>query len=96
MIYRFEAPLWLYSGGGAWHFLTLPVEVGAGLKAMTGRTPGWGSIRVVVTVGETRWRTSVFPDRKSGSFLLPVKADVRRAEGLAAGDTAHVTLEIEA
>ena len=96
MIYEFEAPLWLYSGSGAWHFLTLPVEVGTGLKALRGPARGWGMVRVAVTIGRTRWSTSAFPDKTSGSFLLPVKAAVRRAEGLAPGDTVRVTLEMDA
>ena len=94
MIYEFEAPLWLYSGSAAWHFVTLPVEVGAGLRALRGPARGWGMVRVAATIGQTRWTTSVFPDKTSGGFLLPVKAAVRRAEGLVAGDTVQVTLEM--
>jgi len=32
------------------------------------------------------WSTSVFPDASSGSYLLPVKAAVRRTEGIDHGD----------
>jgi hypothetical protein len=37
--------------------------------------------------------TSVFPS-SSGSYLLPVKKPVRRAEGLEAGDVVTVELEL--
>ena len=55
---------------------------------------GFGSRRVEVTVGLTTWRTSIFPDKESGSFLLPVKADVRKQEQLDDGDpvTVYMTL----
>jgi len=101
MIYVFEAPVWLYSAaeGGAWRFITVPVDVSAGLKALggpaRGQRRGWGMIRVTVTIGQTRWRTSVFPDKTSGGFLLPLKAAVRKAENLGVGDVARVTLELE-
>ncbi|TKD39151.1 MAG: DUF1905 domain-containing protein, partial [Mesorhizobium sp.] len=43
----------------------------------------------------TRWRTSLFPDKKSGSLLLPIKTAVRVREGLRAGDTANLTIEMQ-
>ncbi|MFP5290201.1 MAG: DUF1905 domain-containing protein, partial [Actinomycetes bacterium] len=42
----------------------------------------------------SEWATSVFPDSKMGCYLLPVKKAVRQAEGLAAGSTARVQLEL--
>jgi Domain of unknown function (DUF1905) len=40
------------------------------------------------------WRTSIFPDSARKAYVLPVKRAVRTAEGLAAGDTAAVTVEL--
>ena len=54
---------------------------------------GFGSVRVEVTIGEVRWRTSVFP-QKAGGYILPVKADVRRRAGIAAGDEVSFELDI--
>jgi hypothetical protein len=92
MKYETEAELWRWSGG-SWHFLTLPPEVSEGLKALRGSPKGFGSMRIEATVGKTSWRTSVFPT-KSGDFLLPVKADVRKKENLAPGDTVKVAVEV--
>ncbi|MGB7880788.1 MAG: DUF1905 domain-containing protein, partial [Ilumatobacteraceae bacterium] len=55
---------------------------------------GFGSVRVEVTVGSTTWRTSIFPDTKSESFVLPVKQAVRLAEGLGDGSPVVVILAI--
>ena len=41
---------------------------------------GFGSIPVIVKLGKTEWKTSIFPDSKSGTFLLPLKAQVRKKE----------------
>jgi hypothetical protein len=76
--------LWLYPGEAAnWHFLTVPKDISVELKSQTeGLRKGFGSIPVEVTIGETTWHTSVFPDSSSGTYLLPVKAKVRRDEDI--------------
>lgn len=90
--FEFSAPLWLYSGAAGWHFVTVPPEVSADITDLTsGLRHGFGSVRVAVRVGSTSWRTSIFPDSATGTFLLPMKA-VRAAESLAAGDVARVRL----
>jgi hypothetical protein len=49
---------------------------------------------VDVTVGSTRWSTSIFPDSKRGTYVLPLKKAVRVAEGLSAGASARVELDV--
>jgi hypothetical protein len=90
---RFASPLWAHDGDGGWHFVTLPPAVAHELRDQVppART-GFGSIRVTVTVGVSTWDTSVFPDKATGSFLLPVKAEVRGRNELVAGDTVRVLL----
>ncbi|HAP76949.1 MAG TPA: DUF1905 domain-containing protein [Acidimicrobiaceae bacterium] len=93
--YTFTAELWRWKGDSAWHFVTLPFDVADEIEeVMHGRTNGFGSVKVSVTVGSTTWATSLFPDTKAESYLLPVKAQVRSREGLAAGSavTVHLTL----
>lgn len=92
--YRFTAPLWIYSGKGAWHFLTLPKDVGDGIRFFSGGAKGFMPVPVTATTGKTTWKTSVFPDSKSGSYLLAVKAEVRKAESLVAGDEVIVQLSL--
>jgi hypothetical protein len=92
---RIRSRLWLYPGKGGWHFITLPEgrakEIRASLRQMR---RGWGSIPVKATIGRTSWRTSMFPDKKSSSYLLPVKSDVRTKEAIEAGDSVGVMIEI--
>jgi hypothetical protein len=45
-------------------------------------------------VGSTTWRTSIFPARKTGTYLLPVKKAVRTAEHLLLGADVEAQLEI--
>ena len=92
----FTGSLWCWrgAGGGAWHFVTITgaaAESLAGtalMRRLEGAGRGFGSLRVSATVGTTTWQTSVFPQKQEdgAAWLLPVKAAVRRAEGLVEGD----------
>ncbi|MET3963628.1 hypothetical protein ABIE44_003562 [Marmoricola sp. OAE513] len=93
-VVEFTAELFLWSDGG-WYFVRLPVEAAEEVRDLVTAPPtGFGSVRVEVTIGTSRWRTSVFPDKASGSFLLPVKKPVRVAEGIDDGDEVRVLLEV--
>ena len=87
-------PLWLWTGNnGSWHFITVPEAQSGEIRAhcfMAMR--GFKSSRAEATINGVTWRTSVFP-MKSGGYFLPVKAEVRRKAGIAAGD--EVTVDIE-
>lgn len=92
----FTAELWEHEGTGAWHFVTLPEEAADEVDALVAGRPkaGFGSVRVEVTVGRTTWATSVFPDSKRATYVLPVKKAVRVAEGLVAGGPVDVGLVV--
>jgi hypothetical protein len=93
--FEFEATVWLWDGPAAWHFITVPFEIADEIDEITrGRTGGFGSVRVQVTIGSSTWSTSLFPSKKHESFLLPVKKPVRMAERLVDGSAAQVSLEL--
>ena len=48
---------------------------------------------MIVRVGGSEWRTSVFP-QKSGGWFLPVKKAIQRAEGLMEGEPVEAELEL--
>ena len=50
-------------------------------------------MKVEVTVDGFTWRTSVFPSKDTGGYFLPVKMDVLRKTGIAAGE--DVTAELD-
>jgi hypothetical protein len=98
--FEVTATVWLWTAAGkerpmAWHFLTIDGQTSAEIRYATlGRSGGFGSIPVAVRIGTTRWRTSIFPHRDSGGYILPIKADVRKREGIVAGDEVAVSLAI--
>ncbi len=93
--YHIRAKVWLYSGKAAWHFITLPKKKSSDIKRKFGLMKrGWGSLPVVVTVGTTTWKTSIFPDSKRGAYLLPLKSEVRNKERLSANNMVSFIVEI--
>lgn len=93
--YKFKSSVWLYPGMTGWHFVTVLKDISEDIKHNFGdRKRGWGSFLVVATIDKTSWKTSIFPDKKAGGYLLPLKAEVRKKEGIRADDEIMVTLEI--
>jgi len=88
-------PLWLWTGDkGTWHFFTIPEEQSDEIRAhCLAAMRGFKSARVEAMINDVTWRTSVFP-MKSGGYLMPVKADVRRKAGIAVDDVVTVELEL--
>jgi|CXWL01.1.fsa_nt_gi hypothetical protein len=86
--FKVTVAVWLYPGNYAsWHFVTIPKKESLEItKHYAQFKKGWGSLPVEVTLGKTVWKTSIFPDRKSGTYILPLKASVRKNEGVREGD----------
>lgn len=93
--FTFKAKVWVYAGQAAWHFVSVPKKESTRIKALFGGLQrGFGSFPVTVAIGKTSWRTSIFPDSKTGTYLLPVKSDVRKKESLSEGKTCTVVLSV--
>jgi hypothetical protein len=93
----FEAALWRYtSGKTSWFFVAVPHDLAAHIKSISkGLSPAFGSLSVQAKIGTTRWKTSLFWNGKIQTYVLPVKAEVRRAEKLAIDVTTEVLLVLD-
>ena len=85
---------------GTYHLVTITGEAAEAIamherlrKLEFGTRRGFGSVKVLARVGDTNWKTSVFPQREKTEWVLLVSKKVMRAEDLAEGDP--VTLELE-
>lgn len=94
-MFTFKAKVWLYPGMAGWQFVTIPknqsIKITQTYKDMK---RGWGSLPVTVSIGNTKWETSIFPDKKTGTYLLPLKAEVRKKENIKIGNTISIKLII--
>lgn len=93
-IFTFEAEPWLFHTGG-WVFVSLPSDISEDIRTMDHfPRKGFGSIRVEVTVGQSTWRTSIFPDSKLSQFVLPIKKDIRKKEQIAVGEIVSIQITV--
>ena len=86
---------------GTYHLVTFSGDAAEALAARAildrlefGHRRGFGSLKVAARIGETEWRTSVFPQNSQSEWVLLISKKVMAAEGLALGDRVAVTLEL--
>jgi hypothetical protein len=90
---EFSGEVWFWKGPAPWHFITVPDEACGALEATAAAVSyGWGMIPVAARIGDATWTTSLWP--KDGRYIVPVKAWVRKVEGLEVGDTVTVRLTV--
>ena len=93
MDFEFTGIVWFWKGHSPYFFVTVPEQQSHDLKTISELvTYGWGMIPVHVRIGDSAWKTSLFP--KDGLYILPLKDMIRKAENLAEGDTITVSLEV--
>lgn len=89
MEYTFSAKVW-YS---EWYFVSLPKEMAADIRMnFKGLEEGWGRLKVVAKIGGSEWKTAIWFDTKQQTYLLPVKADIRKREKIGADQEVSITL----
>jgi hypothetical protein len=93
MLIDIEGEIWFWRGPAPWYFVTVPPAECRALRAISSTvTYGWGMIPATVQIGHTRWTTALWPQEER--YIVPIKAQVRKAEGLAEGDCVTLCLEV--
>ena len=92
MILEFKGKIFQWRGPAPYLFVAVPEKESANIKSVSKLlTYGWGVIPVMVKVGKTEWKTSLFP--KDGRYLVPIKMLAQNAEKLKEGDKIKLRLE---
>lgn len=90
---EFTGRIWFWRGPAPWYFVSVPAKQSDDLSVIVEIvTYGWGMIPVHVRIGNTEWKTSLFP--KDDRYIVPIKASVREAENLEEGDEVTLRLEV--
>lgn len=94
--FEFEGELfeWDARDDASWVFATVPAEISEDVRELDLPRKGFGSVKVRVRLGESEWSTSIFPDSKTGCYVLPLKKAVRKKEGVGIGDVASFEIDI--
>ncbi|MDF2045731.1 MULTISPECIES: DUF1905 domain-containing protein [Microbacterium] len=93
MIVRFEGDVyrWEARTDSDWYFVALPPDLSDDIRETQTFRRGFGGVRVDATIGDSVFRTSIFP-QADGVYVLPLKRAVRDAEGISPGDIVLVDL----
>ncbi len=90
----FEATVIHWRGPAPWFYAPLPAEHAATVRRASRLVSyGWGCIPVEARVGEVAFKTSLFP--KDDTYLLPLKAAVRKHAAITAGDVVAVEMTLQ-
>lgn len=84
--FTFDSTIWIWNNGatkGSWYFVSLPKDLSQEISDnYPFKHKGFGSVPVGVTIGESQWRTSMFPSKPYNTYILPIKKAIRMNEGL--------------
>ncbi len=80
----------------AWRFARVPEGISGKIREMQkGKLRrGWGAVYAKAKIGKSVWVTSIFPDKHSGTYILPLKKKIRFEENLYDGVVIKVSMEI--
>lgn len=87
--YKVSAKIHIFEMDSPWRYIPIPESCVPNI-----RPGGWGSIPVVVIIGKTTWKTSLFP-MKGGQYFLPIKKWVINQENLKVGNTVQVVYALQ-
>ena len=91
----FDAEIIHWRGPAPYLFVAIPEEhVGEVSYAARLASYGWGCVPVEARIGATGFTSSLFP--KDGTWMLPVKVAVQRAERVGLGDRVSVVMRVVA
>ena len=93
--FEFSGKVWKYTGEAGWYFVSLPKEMSKEIREYLGDfEEGWGRLKSKAKIGATEWETAIWFDTKADTYLLPLKAEIRKKEKVGEGDVVAVKLLI--
>ncbi len=93
--YHFIATPWRYEGPNGWYFVSLPQELSKEIREiLKSEEEGWGRLRATANIGRSEWKTAIWFDTKLRTYLLPLKAEIRKKESLTSDQEVEVILWI--
>ncbi len=93
--YKSQGKVWVYAAEkAAWHFVCVDEKNSQAIKSKSKNRTAFGSVKVIATIGKTAFQTSLFPDKRSGCYLLPLKKSVRDREDIFEGEVIDFLLSV--
>ncbi len=81
--YVFLTKMWKDITSGSWFFVSLPKATSKEKRAnLKWQEEGWGSMKAFAQINDIQWKTAIWYEPKSETYLLPIKADIRKKSKL--------------
>jgi len=91
--YKFTAKPFPYSQGDTWRFVALPQEIAKEIREnLKFLEEGWGRMKAAAKIGDSEWETAIWFDTKHKTYLLPLKAEIRKRENIEMGKDVEITI----
>ena len=96
--YEFSARAYQYASPEemcGWTFVSIPQELSAEIrKNFKSLEEGWGRMKVTAKLRGSEWQTAIWFDTKQNTYLLPLKAKVRKQEKVVLGEYVKIIILI--
>jgi len=93
--YEFITRIWKHTGQGSWYFVSVPHELAKEIRNyLKSKEEGWGRLKATAKIGNTEWVTAIWFDTKMNTYLLPIKAEIRKKEKLELDKNIQTTIWI--
>lgn len=93
--YTFLGNTWQHTSPGGWHFVSFPKELAKEIReTFKPEEEGWGRLKAIAKIGNSDWKTAIWFDAKKKTYLLPIKAEIRKSERLKVGENVKVIVWI--
>lgn len=87
--YEFAAMPWQQ----CWYFVSLPEEMANDIRDnLKFLEEGWGRMKATAKIGNSEWETAIWFDTKHKTYLLPIKAEVRKKENIGLDKEVEVSI----
>ena len=94
--YEFSARAYPYSSSEemcGWTFVLLPKELSVEIReSFKNLEEGWGRMKVTAKLGSSEWQTAIWFDTKQDTYLLPLKAKIRKQEHVVPDEDLQVVI----
>lgn len=93
--YAFSSTVWQHAATGGWYFVSLPKAISAEIRQhLKWQEEGWGRIKAEAKIRKSQWQTAIWFDSKHQTYLLPIKAEIRKKESIEKDQSIRVQVYI--
>ncbi len=81
--YEYSAKMWRHDAPGGWYFVSVPKALSKEIREnLKWQEEGWGRMKAVAQMETLIWETAIWFDTKKDTYILPIKAEIRKKSNL--------------